>query len=179
LLHLGRIILGVARTRNQARQAQAVQQVIDAPQRVLDAKLLHEDLPGFFGPQRTHSIGDGGLGQKPSLECFVLGRGQLAGPTRLPLGTEALQAVIAIVVDPPLHEPPTAVQGARDLGSLVAFQGQNDGAVAISLCGVTLLAAALAQLFEVLWVMKRHLHRTMPPVSSRVCQMPEQGATLF
>jgi hypothetical protein len=169
----------MTRTWNQARQAQAVQQVIDAAQRVLDAELLREDVLRLFGSQSTDSIAGGRLGQKASLERFILGRGQFAGPTRLPLGTEGLQAVIAIVVDPALYEPPTAVQDASNLRSLVAFESQKHGAVAVSLLGVTLPAAALTQQFEILWMMECHLHQTMPPVSSRVCQMPKEGATLF
>jgi len=124
-------------------------------------------------------LGWRGLGQKPRLERFILGRGQLAGPTRLPLRTEGLQTVIAIVVDPALHKPPTAIQGSSDLRSFVAFQSQNHGAIAVSLRRVMLLAAVLTQLFEIPWVMERHLHRTMPPVSPRVCQMRPPRATLF
>jgi hypothetical protein len=178
-LHLYRIILGVTRTWNQARQAQAMQQIIDAAQRVFDAKLLREDLLRFFGSQRTDPIGGGGLSQKPGLEHFILRRGQLAGPTRLPLWAKGLQAVIAIAVSPALYEPPTAVQGSSDLGSLLAFQRQKHGAVAVSLHGVTLLVAALTQLLKVLRTMGRDLHRAIPPVSLRVCQMPKAGATLF
>ena len=99
-----------------------MQQIIDAPQRVLDTELLHEDLLGLFGSQSTNAIGWRGLSQKPRLERFILGRGQFAGPTRLPLWTQGLQAVIAILVDPPLHEAPAAVQGSCNLGSLVTFQ---------------------------------------------------------
>ena len=156
-----------------------MQQIIDAPQRVLDAELSREDLLGLFGPQSANPIGWRGIGQKSRLERLVLGRGQLAGPPRLPLGGDGLQAVIAIAVDPALHEPPTAVQGSSDLRSLVAFQSQNHRAVAVSLRGLALLATGLTQLFDILWVMECHLHRTIPPVSSRVCQMPEQGATPF
>ncbi len=120
-----------------------------------------------------------GSGQKPRLERFVLGRGQLAGPPRLPPGTEGLQTVIAIAVDPALYEAPTAVQDASNLRSLAAFQRKNHGAVAVSLRGVALLVAVLTQLLKVLRMMGRDLHRTMPPVSSRVCHMPQAGATLF
>jgi hypothetical protein len=140
---------------------------------------LGEDLLGLFGPQTADAVGRRGVGYKSRFERFVLRRGQFAGPPRLPLGTEGLQAVIAIPVDPTLHEPPTALQDSSDLGGLVAFQGQNYGAVAVSLLGVTLRAAVLTELLKVLRMMERDLHRTIPPVSSRVCQMPGMGATLF
>jgi hypothetical protein len=120
-----------------------VQQVIDAAQCVCDAELLREDVLRLFGSQSTDSIAGGGLGQKPTPEHFVLGRGQFAGPPRLPLGTEALQVVIAIVVYPALYEPPTAVHDASNLRSVVAFESQKHGEVAVSLLGVTLPAAAL------------------------------------
>lgn len=135
----------MTRPRNQTRQAQAVQQIIDAAQRVFDAELLREDLAGLFRPQSANAIGGRGVGQKPCFESLVLGHRQLAGPTRLPLGAQGLQAVIAIVVDPALHEPPAAVQDLRDRGSLVAFQRQKHGTVAVSLFGVELLTAVLAE----------------------------------
>lgn len=135
----------MTRPRNQTRQAQAVQQIIDAAQRVFDAKLLGEDLAGLFRPQSANAIGGRGVSQKPCFERFVLGHGQLAGAPRLPLGAEGLQAVIAIVVDPALHEPPAAVQDLRDRGGLVTFQRQKHGAVAVSLFGVGLLTAVLTE----------------------------------
>jgi hypothetical protein len=131
----------MTRTRDQARQTQAVQQIIDAPQRVLDAELSGENLPGFFRPQAANPIGRRGVGPEPRFEPLVLRRGQLAGPTRWPLGAEGLQTMIAMRIAPTLHEPPTAVQDARDRGRLVTLQSQNHGAVAVSLLGEGLPAA--------------------------------------
>jgi hypothetical protein len=48
LVHLLRIILSVTRSRSQTGKAQAVQQVVDTRQRILDPEFLFEDALGLF-----------------------------------------------------------------------------------------------------------------------------------
>jgi hypothetical protein len=61
----------------------------------------------------------------------------------------------------------------------VAFQGQDNGAVAVSLFGILLLTSLLTQWRQILRMVELDLHLTVPPVFPRVCQMPDAGATLF
>jgi hypothetical protein len=156
-----------------------MEQIIHARERILDAEFLLENPPGLLGPQRADTVRLGGLCQEPFLERFFLCRRQVRGPTGLSLGDDRFEAVIPILVDPPLHKSSAAAQGPCDRGGLVTFEGQENRAIPISLFGLSLLTTLLTQLCQILRTAKLDLHPTVPPVFPRVCQMPDQGATLF
>jgi hypothetical protein len=179
LLHLGWIVLAVTRTWHQAGKTQMMQQRINARQRILDSKFPLENPLRVFGSQAAHAIGGGGTRQETSLEALVLGQGQLAGPTRLPLGANRIEAVITIGVHPPLHEASAAGQDLSDRRGAVAFQSQENRSITVSLFGVTFLPASLTQLLHVPWMMSVDSHLAVPPVSLRVCQTSEDRATPF
>jgi hypothetical protein len=156
-----------------------MQQIIHSRQAILGPEFLLENVPDVFGSQRTEAIGLAGTGQEAVLEGLLLGHRQLTGATRLSFGGNRIESVIAICVHPQLHESSAAGQGLCDLGSTVAFQGQDHGSIAVSLFGVALLTASLTQLFEILRMMGCDLHGTLPPVSSRVCHRQTDRATPF
>lgn len=54
--------------RSQAGKPQAVEQIIHAHERILDAEFLLENLPGLFGSQRADTVCLGGACQEPFLE---------------------------------------------------------------------------------------------------------------
>jgi hypothetical protein len=120
-----------------------------------------------------------GSATKTLLERLLFHRRQGRGPTRLSLGGDRFEAVIPIHIHPVLHESSAAAQSPCDGGGLVTFEGQENGSIAISLFGIPLPATLLTQLRQVLWMMKLDLHLTVPPVSPRVCQISDPGATLF
>jgi hypothetical protein len=156
-----------------------MEEIINTGQRVLDSEFLLENPLGLFGSQRAHTVRPGGLGQEPLLERLLFRRRQVRRPAGLLLGGDGLQAVIPILIHPPLHKSSAAAQGPRDRGGIVTFEGQKNGSIAISLFGIPLLTPLLLQLRQVLRVVKFDLHPTVPPVFPRVCQMPDAGATLF
>lgn len=156
-----------------------MQQIIDAWQRILDPEFLFEDPPGILRPQTADPVGLGGTGQETFFEGPFLCRRQLAGPTWLSFGVDRFHTVIPIHVDPYLHEPSAAGQGLCDGWGTLAFQGQENGSIAVSLLGITLLVTLLTELREILRMMGFDLHLTGPPVSLRVCQNRRPGATLF
>jgi len=120
-----------------------MEQIIHARQRILDAKFLLENTLGLFGSQREDAVRLGGFCQEPFLERFFFRRRQVRGPTGLSLGDDRFEAVIPILVDPPLHESSAAAQGPCDCGGLVTFEGQETGSIAISLFGLWLLTTLL------------------------------------
>lgn len=156
-----------------------MQQIIDAGQRILDPEFFLEDSLGIFRPQTTNPVGWRGSGQEALFERLLLGHGQFAGPARLGFGADRLQTMIPVQVDPLLHKPPAAGQDLCDRWSTVAFQGQQDGSIAVSLLGIALLVTSLTQLLDIVRMMGLDLHLTVPPVSLRVCQKPASRATLF
>jgi hypothetical protein len=169
----------MTRPRRQAGEAQAMEQIIDAAQGVGDPEFFPENALGLFGPQGTDAIGLRGLGPKTLLERnFFLRRQMRRSPGR-PLGNDRVQPPIPIHIDPALHERPAASQDTGDGGSLVTFEGQQHGSIPVPLLGVLLLTASLTQLRQILWMVKRDLHPTVPPVFSRVCQKLTDRATLF
>ena len=167
------------RARSQTGKPQAVEQIIDACERILDCEFLLEDPLGIFGPQRADPIGLGGFSQEPFLERCFFRRRQVRGSTGLLLRDHGFEAVIPIPIDPPLHKSPTPAQGPSDCGSIVTFDGQENSSIAISLLGISLLVTFLTQPRQIIRVMKLDLHLTDPPVFPRVCQMLEHSATLF
>jgi len=179
LLPLRGIILAVPGAWGQTGKTQTMEQIIDAGQRVLDPEFLLENPLSFFGAQRAHPVRRRGLGQETLLERFLFRRRQVRGPAGLSLGGDGLQAVIPILIRPPLHKAAAAAQCPGDRGGRVTFKGQENDAIAIPLFGILSLTTLLLQLRQVLGMMKRDLHPTVPPVFPRVCQMPEAGATLF
>lgn len=156
-----------------------MEQVINAGQRVLDPEFRAENPLGLFRTPRAHPVRRRGLGQETLLERRLFRRRQVRGPTGLSLGGDGRQAVIPIFIHPPLHESSAAAQGPCDHRGLVTFEGQQNGSIAISLFGISLLTTLLLQLRQVLRVVKFDLHPAVPPVFPRVCQMLDAGATLF
>jgi hypothetical protein len=61
----------------------------------------------------------------------------------LSLGGDRRQAVIPIRVDPSLYEPPATCQGLCDHRGMVAFEGQKNSSIAVSLLGISLLVTLL------------------------------------
>jgi hypothetical protein len=179
LLHLLGIILSVSGTRHQTGKAQAMEEIINAGQRVLDSEFLLENALGLFGSQRAHTVSGGGLGQETLLEGLFFRRRQVRGPASLSLGGDPLQAVIPIPIHPSLHESSAASQGPCDRWGIVTFDGQKNGSIAVSLLRIPLLATLLTQLRQIPRIVELDLHPTVPPVFSRVCQMSDAGATLF
>jgi hypothetical protein len=179
LLHLLGIILPVPGARRQAGKPQAMKEIINAGQRVLDPEFLLENASGLFGSQRAHPVRRGGLGQETLLERLLFRRRQVRGPAGLSLGGDGLQAVILIRIHPPLHKSSAAAQGPCDRWGIVTLEGQENGSMPISLFGIPLLTTLLTQSRQVFRVVKLDLHPTVPPVFPRVCQMPDAGATLF
>jgi len=165
--------------RGQAGKPQAVEQIVYAGERILDSEFLAEDSLGISGPKRADPIGLGGLSQEPFFERCFFRRRQVRGPTGLSLRDHGFEAMIPIPVDPRLHKSAAAAQGPSDRGSIVTFDGQENGPIAISLFGIPLLVTFLMQSRQILRVMKLHLHPTVPPVFPRVCQITRYGATLF
>jgi len=156
-----------------------MEQIVNARQRVLDSELFLENMLGVFGSQSAHPISLRRLGQETLHERSFLRRRQVRGPAGLSLGSHRIEPVVPIHVDPPLYESSAAAQGPCDGRSVVTFKGQQDGSIAVSLLGISLLATLLTQVRQILWLMEIDLHLTIPPVSSRVCQMFGPGATLF
>jgi hypothetical protein len=179
LLHLLGIVLSVTRSRGQTGKAQAVQQIVDTSQRIGDPEFLFEHLLGLFATERADTVGLGRTGQETPLEKRLLGRRQVGRPAGLSLGGDRRQTVIPIRVDPSLHKPSAARQGLCDGWGTVAFKGQKNGPIAVSLLGIILLATLLTQLRQILPMMEFNLHPTVPPVSPRVCQRLDDRATLF
>jgi hypothetical protein len=62
LLHLFGIILSMSGTRYQAGKPQAMEQIINAGQRIRDGEFLLENALGVFRSQCADAIGFGGLG---------------------------------------------------------------------------------------------------------------------
>jgi hypothetical protein len=156
-----------------------MEQIVNAGQRILDPEFLLENASSLFGSQRAHPVGLGGLGQETLFERLLFHRRQGRRPTRLSLGADGLEAMIAIHIHPALYESSAAAQGSCDGGSVLTLDGQENGSIAVSLFSIPLLMALLTQLRPILRRMKRHLHLTVPPVFPKVCQMSDPGATLF
>jgi hypothetical protein len=79
-LHDLRVILAMARTGFEAYQAQPMQQIVHASQRIVNAKFLFENLHGLVPPETAHLIGVGGPGQETFLESLLLIPWQRGGP---------------------------------------------------------------------------------------------------
>lgn len=167
------------RTRHQTGKPQAMEQIINARQGILDPEFLSENALGFFSAQRADAVGLGGLGKEPLLERRFLCRWQVGRPTGLSLGGDRFEAVIPVRIHPALHESSAASQGPRDRWGIVTFDGQKNGSIAVSLLGIPLAATLLAQLRQVFWMVELDVHLTVPPVFPRVCQKSGAGASLF
>jgi len=68
LLHLLWIVLSMPGTRCQRGEAQAMEQIIDPAQAILDPEFLPQNALRVFGPQRANAIGLGGFGQETLFE---------------------------------------------------------------------------------------------------------------
>jgi hypothetical protein len=156
-----------------------MQQIIDAGQCVLDPEFLLEDSLSILRPQGADAVGLGGIGQETCLEGVFVRRRQLGGPTCLSFREDRLQTVIPIRVDPSLHESSAATQDLCDRWRIVVIQSQENGSIAVSLLGITLLATSLTQMRQILRMVEIDLHLTVPPVFPRVWQMSDAGAILF
>jgi len=143
LLHLLGIVLSMPGTRRQAGESQAMEQIIDTPQRVLDSEFFAENTLGIFGPEGADAIGLGGFGQETLFERRFLGGRQVGRSTGLSLGGDGFQAMIPVHIHPALHERSTASQGPRDRRGIVTFEGQQNRTIAVSLLGIALPAALL------------------------------------
>jgi hypothetical protein len=69
LLHLPEIVLRVTRSSDQARQTQAVRQIINATGVCSDAELRGEDPLVFYGSQITHVVGSRRIAQRRVLNA--------------------------------------------------------------------------------------------------------------
>jgi hypothetical protein len=87
--------------------------------------------------------------------------------------------MIAIRIDPQLHEASAASQSLCDGWSTVALQSPQDGSIAVSLCGITFLVTSLTQLLDIIRMMSFDLHLAVPPISLRACHRSKPGATPF
>jgi len=133
----------MTRSRGQAGKPQAMQQIVDTSQRILDPEFLFEDALSLFATQRADTVGLAGIGQETLLEGRFLYRRQVGRPPGLSLGCDRRQAAIPIRVDPSLHEPPAACQGLCDRRGTAAFEGQKNSSIAVSLLGISLLVTLL------------------------------------
>ena len=148
-----------------------MEQIVDAAQGIRDPEFLTQNTLSVLGPQRADAIGLGRFGQKTRFEWSFFLRREGGRSTGLAFDSDGLQAMISVGIHPALYERATASQGPCDRRGILTFERQYNGSIAISLLGTWFLAAPLPQLRQVLRVVKRHLHRTDPPVFSRVCQM--------
>jgi hypothetical protein len=146
LLHLRGIIPAVTGPRDQTGKPQAMEQIVHAGQRVLDPEFLLKNALGLVGTPRADALCLRGLGQEPLLERGLFRDRQLRRPTSLSLGDDRCEAVVSIAVDPPRHESPAAAQNPCDHRGLVTFEGQENGAIAVALLGVSFLTTLLLQL---------------------------------
>jgi hypothetical protein len=179
LLHLLGIIFSMPGTRRQAGESQAMEQIIDTAQGVLDPEFFSENALGFFGPQGADAVSLGGFGQETRFERHLFRGRQVWRSTGLSLGSDGFGAMIPVRIHPALHERSAASQGPCDRRGVVTFESQQNGSIAVSLLGIPLPAALLTQLRQVFWMVEFDVHPTVPPVSLRVCQMLGAGATLF
>jgi hypothetical protein len=146
-----------------------MEQIIHTRERILNPEFLLENALSLFGPQRANAVRLGGVSQEPFLERSFFCRRQVWGPTGLSLGDDRCKTVIAIPIDPPLHESSAAAWRLCDRWGIVTFTGQKNGSIAISLFGISLLTSLLTQLRQILRVVKLDLHLTDPLVFARVC----------
>jgi len=156
-----------------------MEQVVDTAQGVRDPEFFSENPLGLFGAQGADAIRLRGLGQETLFERGFFPRRQVGRSTGLSLGDDRVEPTIPVHIHPALHEGSAASQGSCDGGGVVTFECQQNRSIPISLLGVPLLTASLTQEFEILWMVQLNVHPTVPPVSSRVCQMPGEGATPF
>jgi len=156
-----------------------MEEIINAGQRILDPEFFLENTLGLFGSQRAYPVSLGGFGQETLLERLFFRRRQVRGPAGLRLGADRFKAVIPIHIHPALYESSAAAQDPCDSGCIVTFDGQKNGSIPISLLRIPLLATPLTQLRQIFRLVELDLHPTVPPVSLRVCQMSDAGATLF
>lgn len=142
----------------QADQAVAVQELVDGAEAVGHPELPGQDLLGLLATQAVDAVGGGGAGLKPGGEAGLGGRGQAGGRAAAGLGGEAGQAVVAVGVDPGLHEVPAAPQGVRDGLGLLPLEGQEHGPAAVAGQGVGGAGAAASQFLKVVGVMGGDVH---------------------
>ena len=64
----------MTRSRGEAGKTQAMQQVVDTGQRILDPEFLFEDTLSLFATQRADTVGLRGIGQETFLEGRFLRR---------------------------------------------------------------------------------------------------------
>src|SRR5215207_3899562 len=114
------IVLAMLRPRLEAREVQAVHQLVDAAERHLHAELLSQDPPGFDAAEGANAgVGFGGSGQESCLERRLLFDGQFG---LLSLGFarfDGRQSAAAVAGQPLVDK---AGRACQPLGDLVAFQ---------------------------------------------------------
>jgi hypothetical protein len=95
---------------------------------------------------------------------------QAQGPAGLLDGAHTLQTVIAVEVDPSLHEVLASRQLAHDLGLGQAIQRRQNGTPTISLLGIALLPDSVTQFVKVRQTVGRNVHGILSIRCPRIAQ---------
>jgi len=121
LPHLLGIVLSMSGTRRQAGEAQAMEQIIDATQGVLDAEFFLQNALGVFGSERADAVGFRGVGTEAFFEKTLSGRRQVRRATSLSFGSDRGEALIPVRIRPALHKCSAASQRPCDRRGIEAF----------------------------------------------------------
>lgn len=156
-----------------------MQNNIDCRQAVVHTEFIIDDPTDVWASEAADGILFSGSGKYTFSQFHLFGCREFSWPATLRSRANSIDSSVTIGVYPTLHEVSAAIKDPHNGLSTVAVQCQQYGPIAIPLFSITVLSADLTKLLQVLWVVKSHIHLTVPLVFLRVCQICRDGATLF
>jgi len=154
--------------RHQVVETQAMQQFVDAGQRVNLAEALFDFLP----QDRSVVCRQRFLRTRSGIEHFahflLLLNREFGDRARLPPGNQCTDAPIAIAADPLIHELPCAMNRRGDLIAIQfgfipqPFTGDEYNAIAIALFGIGFSVNQFPQPLRICWIFPIDYHGKPP-----------------